>query len=175
MRPERRPTRFTLEEVIQLATQVALEHGGHVPTLIVEGKRASVVGQLEDVPATHAARRRWMFAAGMSLAQTDQLGALKRVFFVSEGWMSKAARDGTPGMLPSQDPNRREVLFVSGLNLQTQHTDLILFEMVRDAAGRLADLKRLAQPGKDDDDYAQSPLLAAFADGFATGTRTNLN
>ena len=176
MTPERRePYQFTLEGVIRLAKEVALEHGGHVPTLIVEGSDSSVIGQMADFPDTHEARRRWMFSAGFALAQSGQVGALKQIFFVSEGWMSLAAEDGTVEVPPSQDPDRKEVLFISTLKANERRTDLVLFEMVRDDEGRLTELKRLQQPGEEEKGYVDSPLLAEFVSGFRSGIRAGLS
>jgi hypothetical protein len=146
-----------------------------VPTLIVEGSGGSVVGQVTDLPDTHEGRVRWMFSAGFALAQSGQVGLLRQVFFISEGWMSTAGADGTIEMPPSQDPNRQEVLFVSSLKVKERRTDLALFEMVRDGEGRLTELKRMQQPGEEEGGHMESPLPAAFVDGFRMGTRVRLS
>jgi hypothetical protein len=41
---EKRPSTFTLEEVVHIAKEVALEHGGHVPTVIAEGNKRAFGG-----------------------------------------------------------------------------------------------------------------------------------
>ena len=175
MSPERAPGQFRLEEVVRLAKETALEHGGHVPTLIAQGSTGSAVGPLYDLPPTHEERCQWMFSAGVTLARSRQVGVLQRVFFVCEGWMSYAAEDGTIQALPSQDPNRIEVLFVSSFEVEGQQTDLVLFEMVRDEAGQLTELKQLEQPSAAAGGYVDSPLLSAFAAGFRRATGGEFN
>ena len=169
--PERQPTSFTLDEVARLAKEVALEYGEHVPMVIAEGSTGSVVGQLVDFPETHEARSRRMYQAGVALGRSGQLGRLEQLFFVSEGWMSTAGEDGTL----SQDPDRVEVLFVSELKVGKRQANLVLFEMVRDEQRQLSALDRLPHLAEAGEGYVDSPLLAAFVDGFRVGRRTASN
>lgn len=177
MSPERktnRPERFTLETVTRIALEVVLQDGYHVPTLVVEGDRGSVVGQFPELPSTHEARVDMMHATGAAFARNGMATALRQVFFISEGWMSVADQEGPPHMRPSEDPHRLEVLAVSGLEVADGQTSLLIFEMVRDSDGQLVELKPFDTPDEKEA-HAESPLLAAFVDGFRSGIRGSLN
>ena len=164
----RRPDALTPREVAWLATQSALEHGGHVPTLIVEGSMRHVIGHLADLPETHEGRVQRLFSIGVSLGRIRAVGKLEQVFFISEGWLSMGEEGRPPRMLPSQDPDRKEVLFVFHCAVERQQTGLVLFEMVRDSGGHLVELREARLPGEAEG-RVESPLLDAFVDGFRLG------
>lgn len=164
-RREREPERFELEGIAQLAKEVALRDGHHVPMLIAEGSEGPAVLQIGGLPSTHEERARLMRAAGMALAQSGEMGELRKVFFISEAWMSQAGEGRPPRIRPSQDPERLEVLIVSSLEVQTKATQIVAFEMIRDVQGQLAEL-RLLEVGEGQRGHAESPLLNAFARGF---------
>jgi hypothetical protein len=168
-----RATPLTLEQVIDQAREVILRDGEHVPTLIADGSRQSVVIPVPEMGDTHDERRVQMFAAGFVLGHSRRLGVLRQVFFISEGWLSLAEGKSPPKMLPSEDPKRREVLFVSSLKLADHKADMAVFEMIRDSEGELIEIRPLpevanreAQIGKMD---VESPLLDAFTAGFSIG------
>jgi hypothetical protein len=110
----------------------------------------------------------------LTLAKSGQVGDLEQVFMVSEAWMSQAAADQTPFVPPSQDPNRKEVLIVSNVQVKERETRMVIFEMIRDDAGELADLKEF-EALRDERADAYSPLLDAFVRGFRIGRRGKLN
>jgi hypothetical protein len=132
-----RPTPLTPEQVIDQAKETILQDGEHVPTIIADGSQRWVVIPIPEMGHTHDERRVQMFAAGFVLGHSRRLGMLRQVFFVSEGWLSLAEGKGLPKMLPSEDPKRREVLFVSSLKLPDRKADMVVFEMIRDSKGEL--------------------------------------
>ena len=67
-----------------------------------------------------------MFQAGFALAQTEMVSDLRQVFHISEGWMSAGKPGAMPINPPSQDPNRREVFLVFGLNVAAGVTTITL-------------------------------------------------
>jgi hypothetical protein len=175
MPPERRQASpFTLEEVARLATEVILEYGNHVPTLIAQGEHGPLLHQMDPFPHTHEGRRHWMYVTGMVMAQSGRLPDLKQVFFISEGWMSTASEDTPPVVPPSQDPDRIEVLFISGLEVEGHKADMVMYEMERNAEGRLVDLVPMPAP-EGGDTQLESPLLDAFVEGYRTGMRSRVN
>ncbi len=169
---EQRPISLTLEDIARIAKEVGMEHGGHVAMIVAEGSRRSVVGQLPEFAGTHEGRARQMFAAGFTLAKSGEIGVLRQVFFVSEAWMSAAKEGKLPGVPPSQDPNRKEVLIITSLKLAGQQTGMVILEMVRDAQGRLADLRDF-QRTEGGEERVESPLLSAFVQGFRAGGKVN--
>ena len=87
-----------------MAKEAALTHGGHVPVIIIEGGSRSVVGQLANLPRTHAGRLQVLFSVGTALAQSGDVATLRQVFFISEGWMSSAKKGAAIEAPPSQGP-----------------------------------------------------------------------
>ncbi len=77
---------------------------------------------------------------------------------------------GAPSdVVPSQDPNRVEVLLIDTLTIEGYWSRLTLFEMLRDDEGNLYDLKPLEYPGEDEKSVSESPLMDAFVEGFRRG------
>ena len=162
---ERGEYKASFEYLTQKAKEITLQDGNHVPILIVEGSRALAISQMRDVPDTHDGRLDLMRSLGQAAAMSGKLGRLNQVFFISEGWMSVANNRKPPELRPSQDPNRKEVLIVSGLELKRQQKYLRIFEMIRNPSQRVVDLAELSPP-HDEDGRIEIPLLDAFAQGF---------
>ena len=167
-----RPAPITFEQVTRLAREVLLRDGNHVPTLIVDGTRNPIVIQMEILVPTFEGRLQQMFVTGQALAHEGTAGRLRSVYFITEAWLSQA-RDGMlPDMRPSQDPQRKEVLMVNGLDRligKSRRVHLAIFEMMRDEQGALREIRSYSFPDKPAD-TADTPLLEAFLTGFwATG------
>lgn len=167
MSPERGQYRTTFEDITEKAKEILIQDGQHVPLLIIEGSKKLVVSQIQDMPDTHDERAALMRFFGQAAARTAKIGRLEQVFFVSEGWMSAASKDKPPEMRPSQDPQRKEVLIISGLELKTRRKQLRIFEMVRNPSKRVVDLQELT-PTSGRGGEIEIPLLDAFAQGFQT-------
>lgn len=165
MSAERGEYKASFENLIQKAKEITLQDGNHVPILIVEGSRGLAISQMRDVPDTHGERLDLMRSMGQAAAMSGKLGRLRQVFFISEGWMSVANQGKAPEMRPSQDPNRKEVLIVSGLELKGQQKYLRIFEMIRNPDQRVVDLAELIPPHAKDGTI-EIPLLDAFSHGF---------
>ena len=110
-----------------------------------------------------------MLSAGYALAQSGEVGDLRQVFFISEGWMIVGEEGKLPASRPSEDPRRKEVLVISNLSTREQESRLVIFEMVRDVEGQLAELRDIQLPGENEEGHAETPLLDAFVDGFRMG------
>ena len=172
--PNRGGDGLGIDEIAHIATEVALAEGGHIPTLVVEGSGGTAICQLTEFPGDQKEKHQSMAITGFMAAQKREVGSLKQVSFVSEGWMSLAREGQPPSMVPSQDPNRREVLVVHRLDVKSKKATLVLFEMIRDGEGQLTDLARMnpegeAGVGGDEEASAESPLLDAFVAGFLLG------
>jgi hypothetical protein len=163
--PERSQYRISFEDLAAHAKEITIQDGHHVPILIVEGSRRLAVSHIQEMPETHGERLQLMQLFGQAAAESGKFGRLEQVFFVSEGWMSVAAQENPPGIRPSQDPERKEVLIVSGMAVKGRERYLRIFEMVRDPTQRVVDLAELLPPC-DQDGTIEIPLLDAFAQGF---------
>lgn len=171
MTPEKkqRPQPINFELITQLARESLLRNGSHAPTLIVDGSANPVAIQIDQLAPTFEGRAQQMFVAGQSLAHTGSAGRLRGVYFISEAWLSQGQEGKPPHMPPSKDPKRIEVLMVSGVEINPRHVRLAIYEMIRDKAGDLLEIKPWEYPD-DPDDAADTPLLEAFIAGF-WGTR----
>lgn len=118
---------------------------------------------------TFEGRKQQMSIAGRALAYEGTAGRVRSVYFVTEAWLSQAREGKLPAVRPSQDPQRKEVLIVSGLSGLIGHRrqiSLAVYEMVRDERGALRELRDYTFP-EDPRLVADTPLLEAFLDGFA--------
>lgn len=177
MHPEKGSKNFNIDDVIRLAKEITLRDGSHIPTLIVEGSDNSVFAPFETLPETQEERSHMMFAAGVAIGQSGQIGKLERLYFISEGWMSVVEKENPTILPPSQDPNRIEtlIIMVANTSLVTRN-ELIIFEMVRDKEENLIDLRPFDSPMEEKERNAESPLLSAFTEGFrASDANDNIN
>lgn len=159
---------LSLPEVAHLAQEVLLRDGMHLPTVIAEGSEQTAITQIASLASTHEERAQQMFIAGFTLAQSRLVGRLRQVFFIAEGWMSEAEEGKLPEYPPSQDPRRKEILFVSSLQVRDRRTELMLFEMLRDDENQLREVRQYQPPVSDTE--AASPLMVAFIAGFYAGS-----
>jgi len=143
MSPERKYYRTSIDEIISNAQEIILRDGHHVSIMIVEGSRDMLVSQLRKFPDTHEARMELIRFIGLTTAMSGKFGKLRQVFMVSEGWMSIASQDKPSKRRPSEDPNKKEVLIVSGLQILEKQKFLKLFEILRDTQGKVIDLLEL--------------------------------
>ena len=171
---EQPPAPIEFDQVIRLAKETLLRDGYHAPTLIVDGSRWRAVIEFSELAPNHEGRASQMFSVGTLLARGGKMGRLRHVFFISEGWMSVPHEGKLPDVLPSQDPNRKEMLVITGYEERTRQTTMALFEMIRDPEGALRELRDFV-PAAGGETRAESPLLAAFAAGFDMGTGTTIH
>lgn len=74
-----------------------------------------------------------------------------------------------PGIPPSKDPNRQDVLLVTGLAVERDEPSFVALEVARDGDGKVADLREFDQGMKGA--TVRSELLPAFVAGFQAGSR----
>lgn len=171
-RDKRLPS-LSFEQVTQLAREILLQQGSHLPTIIVEGHNQMVVTHLAPLEDTHEGRAQQMFSAGYVLAESRAIDTLKQVFFICEAWMSFVMDGKIPSFPPSEDPSRKEVLIISNLRVQEQTGKVAIFEMLRDESGELMELREFQEQLTAT--HADSPLLTAFIHGFDAGTNNPTN
>jgi len=163
--PERNQYRVRFEDVAAHAKEITIQDGQHAPILIVEGSRRLAVSQIQEMPETHGERVELMRLFGQAAAMSGKFGRLEQVFFVSEGWMSVASKEKPPNMRPSQDPDRREVLIISGMEVKGRTKQLRIFEMIRNQEEQVVDLAELSPP-TDKNGTIEIPLVDAFTEGY---------
>jgi hypothetical protein len=167
-----KPHAITFEEVTRVAKEMLLQHGNHVPTLIVEGSKETVVTQVLDVADTNEGRVQQMFEVGYSLARSGEVGTLRQVYFVIETWMSTVDPGEQPAIRPSQDPQRKEILLITSVSVPQREQKAAVLEMVRDQTGHLTELRDLPF---DDEGVGENRLLTAFVVGFTVASSAKFN
>ena len=163
---EPQPHLRTIEEIASIAKENLRRDGFHIPTIIAQGSRTTVAFQFTEFGRTPQARRQHLYQAGILVGQEGAVGILWQVFYVGEGWMSRSETDKAPDQLPSQDPQRKEILFVAhgdvrGLEFKD---DMRIWEMVRNSAGKLVDFVAF-----DHETNIVESSLVDFVAGYAIG------
>lgn len=163
---KQRPVPITFELVTRLAKESLLRQGSHPPTLIVDGSKNPIVIQMEVLAPTFEGRLQQMFVTGQALAHEGTAGRLRSVYFVTEAWLSHAQDGKLPDVPPSQDPQRKEVLIVDGVEARSRRARAAIYEMLRDEQGKLREIREFRLPD-DSSTSSDSPLLEAFLTGFS--------
>jgi Protein of unknown function (DUF2958) len=170
---ERDQPLMSLEELIPLAAEMLLRRGEVIPTVIIETHGNLAVGQIPDMPETHQERVELMRFLGEETAKSGRVEQLEQVFMVTEGWMSEGSEEMTKHRRPSNDPNRKEVLIVSAIQVKEQKKLLKILEIVRDSDEEVV-LKEVS-PSEGKEGSVELPLLEAFVEGFQTAFKTKFN
>lgn len=77
---DNQPDAITFEQVTQTATEILLQDGHHIPTVIVDGSRGSLILQIADLAHTHEGRMQQMAFLGIYAASQENAGPLRNVF-----------------------------------------------------------------------------------------------
>jgi hypothetical protein len=175
MSPERDQNPITIEEIISNAKEIMLRDGTHVPVLILEADNKLLAGQIPDMPATHGERVELMHHLGQATAKSGRVDHLQQVFMVTEGWMRVASEDKPAEVPPSQDPNRKEVLIVSAMQIKERKKQVEIFEILRDSEEQVIGFEEFLPDKEKKDESVDIPLVEAFVQGFQTAFRTKFN
>src|SRR6266487_1245726 len=166
MSPERSQYQISLEEIISNAKEIILRDGEHMPTLLVEASKNLVVGRIPDLPPTHGERVELLRFLGQAAAKSRRVDQLQQVFMVSEGWMSMPSEDKPSEIRPSQDPNRKEVLIISAIQMTERKKQMEIFEILRDSSEHVVSIEKFLPDEEKKDKSVEIPLLEAFVQGF---------
>ena len=175
MSPERNQNPITIEEITSKAKEIVLRDGNHVPTLIMETSGKLVASQIPSMPVTHGERVEFMRFIGQTAAKSGKVDQLQQVFLIHEGWMSVVSEDKTAHIIPSHNPERKEVLIISAFQIKESKRHLKVFEILRDAKDQVVGFEEFLPNEKKEDVSAQTPLLDAFVDGFETTFRSKFS
>ena len=174
MSPERSSYEISFEEIISNAKEKMLLDGKIEPILVIESSKSLVIVPLQDMPETHGERIGLMRFLGQVTAKSGRVNQLQQVFMVTEGWMIKANEDEHVKTRPSEDPNRKEVLIISGMQMRERKKHLKLFEILRDSNERVVGLEGFSPDAKKYESV-EIPLLEAFVYGFNMAFQTKYN
>ena len=161
---ERKGGEAVFEKVTQMAKDVLMRDGFHSPTLIAIGDISSHATQIGGTPTTHAERASMMKVIGYAFALEQSLGSLHQVIMVTEGWAATPNEEGEITTTPSKDPNRKEVLVISMLDLVEERTQIGIYDMRRDTDGKLTGLEKWEPVADGLEERAY--LLEYFVEGY---------
>lgn len=147
-----------VKAITDIAKRVFLEDGYHAPMVFVHGTNQKAAIQLAHFGATAGERELDMLNAGTWLACKHNVGELELIVFVNEAWIGRNFN-----VLPSQDPNRIEVLLINSLDARTKEENLLAFEVKRNPKGNVRALKDFPLP---DEGSVKGKLLPAFQKGY---------
>jgi hypothetical protein len=171
MSPEREQDHITIEEIISKAKEIMLRDGQHMPTLIMEASNLLVASPLPSLPVTHGEKVEFMRFVGQVAAKSGRFDQLQQVFMITEGWMSESSEN----MRPSQDPNKKEVLIISAIQMKERKKQMEILEILRDDQEQVVGLEAYLPDKEKKDEKVDIPLLDAFVQGFQTAFRTKFN
>lgn len=139
---ERDPTGIGFEEVISKAKELMLRDGILIPVVIIDGSKNTLVQRITELPDAHEERVMLLRELGESAARYGKVGELQQVFMATEGWMS-ISTDDESATLPSEDPNRMEVLIMSKLTSKDKRKQAKVFKIIREPNGQVLISKKL--------------------------------
>ncbi len=157
----------TIDEIMTAAKQQLARYGRLMPTILVEGTGGSEAFPLPDL--TEELKLSLLDALGDTLAREDRVGELLQLFLVAEAWRS--ARNGAhPALRPQHDPQRVECVMAFHYRVASETRRMVVYDIVRNEAGELTELKPLDQL-QAETSAAESPPLDALLRGFKRGWR----
>jgi hypothetical protein len=78
-------------------------------------------------------------------------------------------------MHSSQDPDKKETLIISAIQMREQKKQMEIFEIVRDSTQQVVGLEKFLPEIEKKDESVDVLLLDAFVQGFQTAFRTKFN
>lgn len=146
--------------IVTAVKEYALKYGKHPPVLFVHGRRKKIFFEV-SWGSNHQERVDIMTRTGVRFAKDEELGDLESVIFVCEAWASPPR---TPMVMPSKDPNREEVLVISGLDVRTKKQTVEIYALIRDYKQSVIGLKPVFLP--EEGQTVASDLLPSFVAGY---------
>ena len=163
-----------LDKIIQMAKDHILKHGQHLPEIIVEldTQEMHVLAALDITNSdSNTEKQHRFFTAGRMIGEDNPGTNIEHVAFIVEAWMGQyAANKHRPYDQPSKDPNRKECLVITTLDVIKKEDGRYIeqgmhaVEMIRDGSGKLVDLL----PWELERGKVHSTLLTAFLAGFTS-------
>lgn len=156
---------FQLDDLIREASEITLAQGFHLPTIFAVGTRGMGMMVIPEMPPTHEMRLGAMYVLGWEVSR-QAIGQLRNVVFILESWMSRNF-----GMMPSEDPNRMEVLMINHYIVRERRNELVGLLMIRDREGKLADMVIHTDTRNEEGNMPESPLMDEFMRGYHAGRK----
>ncbi len=158
---------LTKDNVVAAVKHKIAKFGGITPTIMIEGTDGSEFSPLPQLP--EALKLSVLEALGFTLATENRIGELVQLFLVAEAWRS--SRNGAhPALRPQHDPNHVECVMVFHYRVASETRRMVVYDIVRNEAGELTELKPLDQL-QAETSAAESPPLDALLRGFKRGWR----
>lgn len=157
---------MTIATIKQQALDFILRHGSHPPVIYVSGTKTDSVLVLNDLPEDHHQSRKYLFLKGVSLAQSQKVGAVHELFLASEAWVSMEKPGQKKHIAPSKDPQRTESLVIYNVDIVSKKQRLFMFAIERDSQGIAREISPFK--GKEEMEAVSNPFLLTFLAGYAS-------
>jgi hypothetical protein len=167
-----------INDLQKIAGETLEKQGGHIPQICLYGSTNKVIfmvfaGEMpSESTKRHESFRKLGYEMGRKHQTAEEVGSLDEIYFISEAWLSVKKKsevdtNGFPkdGISPSQDPERKEALIISGMKYKTGKAVMISKEITRHQGNPTIDMK----PEKPT--QCQSFILEAFVNGYKAGEK----
>jgi|SRR5579859_86869 len=159
--------------LVKEASQELLHNGKYPPTVLIQFAEHAIPIRrtLRPFPATAEQRQQVLYQEGKFLGQSYPTWTIQQVWFVCEAWVSTNLR-----MAASQDPKRREVLLVIGLDGTSPEDPALrqqgeVLEMRRNKHKKITSLSPLPELVTASEPVTPAGVLPlAFLAGFVDAT-----
>ncbi len=155
----------SFDEIVSKAKEIILKAGRHDPVIIAEGRPDRCIFKVDALPVTASQRADFLYMIGLAMGEHDEVGELSHAFLIHEGWMSLVTKEDNENIIPSEDPNRIEVLVISAQQVQNTDTQLKIFEIRRNSEEQVIHLDG-SRFNASNNITAETPLLQAFIEGY---------
>lgn len=166
------PLRTIVERVAENAREALLRDGQHMTILLLFGEEKTAVVALAIPLGDPGKERQATFrdvGSKVGEAYGPHLGPLVSVVHISEAWGRELdSGEEREYQYLENDPQRNEVLVVTGYRPATNETIMYIFDMQRDVDGNLTAVEPHIPEGATVD-KVEAPLLEAFCMGFIAG------
>jgi hypothetical protein len=161
---EPQPDPITIEDVATYAKETILREGYLVPKVVVVGSRSEAAVTITNFGNTAEEHYYQMIYAGYGLAQRNEVGQPRQVFFVREGVMNLGTTDEAPPD-PSPIPMRLQIVVITSFDVLTQHHASLLLDVRRDTEGKISAFVEMPRNVLEKDSQ-----LVAFVDAYTVGS-----
>ncbi|HEX3640221.1 MAG TPA: hypothetical protein VHV10_02905 [Ktedonobacteraceae bacterium] len=158
-----------IEQIIQQAKDHILEHGRHIPEIIIElDTQEMCIFASPDIVNSDSSleKQHRFFTAGRLLGRSKPKANITYIAFIVEVFGSFNRNIDRPSL----DPERKECLSIVTLDVIKEddkkciEQHMHIYELIRDGSGKLVDLLNM----HFEDGEVHSPLLIAFMAGFGS-------
>lgn len=163
---------INIEQIASLAVDMILDTGQLHPFLYINRKQpAEDSGTIMIMPQIAMDQQElkdmMLQMVGAYISQELKIDDAAEIYFAAEAWASK---DPKGGLMPSEDPDRIEVILISCINVETKKVQAIVYEIVRN--GDNIDLGPFGEHTDAAFDMVESRMMELILSGYEHGIQS---